>query len=403
MTLAEVIAFSSRSLRGNRLRTGLMLLAMSIGVGSIILLTGMGEAARRYVVQEFTELGTHLLVVLPGRTETTGRTTTAVGGRTDRELTLDDAMALYRIPAVRYVAPLSLGSAPAHRGGRERQVQVLGSTHELAAVRQLALAQGTFLPPGNPSQAPPVCVLGHAVKQEVFGNANALGSWLRLHDRRCRVIGVLAEKGTSIGVDFNEVVIVPATTAQALFNSRALSRVLIEAQSREQVETARDQILAILADRHDGDESVTVVAQDAVLATFDRIFRVLTITVAGIAAISLAVAGILIMNVMLVAVYQRTPEIGLLKALGARSGQVLRLFLTEASLLSLAGAALGILAALAFATLLRLAFPELPLHLPLWSFASAAGIALATGLLFGVAPARRAAALDPVQALTRRG
>lgn len=402
MTLADILSFSSQSMRGFRLRTLLLLLAMAIGVVSIILLTALGETARRYIVNEFSELGTHLLVVLPGRSETIGSGPAAFAGRAGRDLTLDDALTLRRISAVRYVAPLSLGTTPARWGGREREVSVLGSTPELLTVRQLSVAQGSFLPAGDPARAQWVCVLGHGVKRELFGNNNALGEWVRLNDRRFRVIGVLAEKGTSIGIDFTEVVLVPVASAQILFNTNALLRILVEAKGRDQVTRAEQEIRQTLSTRRDGEEDFTLVAQDAVLATFDRIFRALTLTVGGIAAISLAVAGILIMNVMLVAVYQRMPEIGLLKAIGASNRQVQALFLTEAGLLSLMGAGLGLAIAVPVVWLAQTLIPGLPLHIPLWSLAGAVGIAIGTGLVFGVMPARRAAALDPVKALTRR-
>jgi putative ABC transport system permease protein len=402
MTLEDVVRYSSRSISGFRVRTILLLLAMSIGVASVVLLTSLGEGARLYVVNQFAELGTHLLVVMPGRSETVGGAPPLLG-TTPRDLTLDDAMALYRSSAVRHVAPLTLGAAPASWRDRQREINVMGSTWELALVRQLAVVQGQFLPPGDPTRPLSVCVIGQNVKRELFGNANALGEWIRLNDRRFRVIGILAEKGQSIGVDFMEVVIIPVASAQALFNTSSLLRILIQAKSREDVPRGEKDVLNIIKARHDGEEDVTVIAQDAVLATFDRIFKALTLTVAGIAAISLAVAGILIMNVMLVSVSQRTGEIGLLKAVGAQERQILSVFLMESALLSLAGAALGIFAALVSGWVLTRVFPDFPVQIPLWSFFSAVGVALLTGLVFGIAPARRAAALDPVWALTRRG
>jgi putative ABC transport system permease protein len=402
MTFEDVVRYSGRSITGFRVRTALLLLAMSIGVASVVLLTTLGEGARRYIVSEFAELGTHLLVVLPGRSETTGGAPPLLG-TTPRDLTLDDAMALYRSSAVRHVAPLTLGSAPASWHEREREINVLGSTRALYWVRQLEVAQGQFLPEGDPSRGASVCVIGQNVKHELFGNRKALGEWIRLNDRRFRVIGILTEKGQSIGLDFTEVVIIPVASAQALFNTSTLLRILIQAKSRNDVARAKEDILDIIQARHDGEDDVTVIAQDAVLATFDRIFKALNLTVGGIAGISLAVAGILIMNVMLVSVSQRTSEIGLLKAVGARRKQILSVFLMESALLSLAGAALGIVVALVAAGVLIRLFPDFPVQIPAWSFFSAVGVALFTGLIFGLAPARRAAEMDPVWALTRRG
>ncbi len=401
MKLDDVIAYSANSILGFRLRTMLLLLAMSIGVASVTLLTSLGEGARRFIIDEFTEIGSHLLTIVPGRTETTGEMPVGLGS-TPRDLTLEDALALYRSSTVEYVAPLILGQASSSRGEREREINVLGSTAELRDVRQLKVAQGKFLPAGNPARGVSVCVLGKRVKQELFGNHNALGQWIRLNDRHFMVIGVLAEKGHSVGVDFNDVIIVPVASAQALFDTAALLRVLVQARSREDIKQAEAQLRDILIARHNGEEDFTIITQDAVLATFDRIFRALTLTVGGIGAISLLVAGILIMNVMLVSVYQRTSEIGLLKALGARRNQILSIFLAESLLLSLAGAALGILVSLLLSAVVRQLFSEFPLGVPMWAYLSSTAIALLTGLLFGIAPARRAASLDPVQALNRR-
>jgi putative ABC transport system permease protein len=399
--LEDVIHYSANSIRGFRLRTLLLLLAMAIGVASVTLLTALGEGARQYITDEFTEMGSNLLTVLPGRSETTGQIPVGLGD-TPRELTLEDALALYRGAAIEFVAPVVLGQASSSRGEREREINVLGSTAELRKVRQLKVAQGKFLPEHHPAGGASVCVLGKGVKQELFGHQNPLGQWIRLNDSHFMVIGVLAEKGQSVGVDFNDVIIIPVASAQALFNTSGLLRVLVQARTRNDVKQAESQIRDILIARHNREEDFTIFTQDAVLATFDRIFRALTLTVGGIAAISLLVAGILIMNVMLVSVYQRTSEIGLIKALGARRRQILFIFLAESLLLSLAGAALGILASLLLSVLVRQLFSAFPFSVPMWAYFSSTAIAVLTGLLFGIAPARRAACLDPVQALSRR-
>jgi putative ABC transport system permease protein len=229
-----------------------------------------------------------------------------------------------------------------------------------------------------------------------------LGAFVRIGERRFRVIGVLAQKGQSLGMDISDVAIIPVASAGALFNQTSLFRILVQAKDRDAISRAKTTTIAILRERHDGEDDVTVITQDALLATFDRIFKVLTYAVGCIAAISLAVAGILIMNVMLIAVSQRTSEIGLLKAVGAPGGQVLRLFLSESAMLSLMGAAVGLLVSAACLLALVRMFPDYPVKVPLWALLAAVGVALGTGLLFGVLPARRAAQLDPVTALSRR-
>jgi putative ABC transport system permease protein len=401
MKIEDTLGFAFRSLRGYPLRTGLMLLAMAIGVAAVVLLTALGEGARRYVTREFTSLGTHLLIVLPGRSETTGGPPPLLG-ETPRDLTIEDALALLRSSAVRRVAPVMVGSAPVARDGLSRETVILGSTAAMAEVRGLTMAQGRFLPEGDASRAEALCVLGTKLKTELYGNASPLGAFVRIGERRFRVIGVLAPKGQSLGVDISDVAIIPVASAAALFNQASLFRILVQARHRDAIPRARQAVLDIIRARHDGEDDITVITQDAMLATFDRIFTTLTLAVAGIAAISLAVAGILIMNVMLIAVSQRTGEIGLLKALGARGGQILRLFLAESAVLSLVGAAAGLLLAAAGLLLAGRLFPNFPLAAPIWAPVAAAGVALAAGLIFGVMPARRAAGLDPVAALSRR-
>jgi putative ABC transport system permease protein len=264
------------------------------------------------------------------------------------------------------------------------------------------MAQGSFLPKMDVNKAMPVCVIGQTIREELFAGQPALGQWLRISDRRFRVIGVLASEGESIGVDFDEMVIIPVASAQALFDTHSLFRILIETKSKESMYKAVDEVHSIIKTRHEGEDDITIITQDSVVSTFDKILTALTLTVVSIAGISLVVAGVLVMNVMLVSVTQRTAEVGLLKALGATKGQLHWLFLTEAAMLSLAGALLGIgLGQLTLAALAA-AYPGFPVHLPSWALLAALGVSLFTGLVFGVLPARKAAKLNPVTALAKR-
>jgi putative ABC transport system permease protein len=246
-----------------------------------------------------------------------------------------------------------------------------------------------------------VCVLGSKVRSELFPRGPAVGAAVRIGDRRFRVIGVLADTGRAVGFDLQELVLIPVSSAQQLFNIESLFRILIQADDSEAMPRVADAVRAQIAKRHQGEEDVTVITQDAVLATFDKLLRALTAAVAGIAAISLAVAGILVMNVMLVAVTQRTGEIGLLKALGARGTTIRNAFMAEAAMLSLVGALTGYGLGLLGAFVLRRMYPVFPAYPPDWAVIAALGTALGTGLLFGIMPARRAARLDPVQALMK--
>ncbi len=402
MRAPDLIRFARDAATGSPLRTALLMLAMAIGVASVVILTALGDGARRYVMNEFSSLGSNLVIVLPGRSQTGGFNPGNAITSTPRDLTIDDAQALLRASAVYRVAPLAVGTSEISYGGKLREVMVAGTNAHFLEVRRLALAQGRFLADGDWRRGAAEAVIGAKVRNEMFGSEVALGQLVRIGDRRVRIVGVLASSGQGLGMNTDELVIVPVALAQSMFNSNTLFRILVEANGREAIEPAKLQVSAIIKLRHEGEEDVTVITQDAVLATFDRLLGTLTLGVAGIAAISLAVAGILVMNVMLVSVTQRTGEIGLLKALGATASTIRLAFLAEAAMLSLTGALLGFLLGQAGAAAIRQMYPTFPAFPPDWAVLAGLGTALVTGILFGVLPARRAALLDPVQALSKR-
>ena len=399
MRPTDVFAFSMGALSGARTRTWLMLLAMSIGVSSVLLLTAVGEGTRRYVNNQFMNLGSHLLIVMPGKLETTGGQPPILSA-TEVDLTIDDAIALTRSHSIRRVAPLALGSAPVSYDQRERTVNVIGSTASLYEVRKLKMSAGRFLPGGDPTRGAAIAVIGDTLKTELFGSSTALGQRIRIDGQKFRVIGVLEAAGAAgVGMDLRDTAVIPVASAQRLFDSPSLFRVMVEADGHNAIPRAEKAIIDILRVRHNGEEDVTVITQDAMLATFNAILGSLTYAVGGIAAISLAVAGILIMNVMLVAVSQRKAEIGLLKAIGSPGSQILRLFLAEATMLALLGTFAGLVLGFSGVWGLAIALPDFPIGVPYWSPIAATGTSLATGVVFCLLPARRAARLDPVLAL----
>lgn len=395
----DVFAFSMGALSGARTRTWLMLLAMAIGVSSVLLLTAVGEGTRRYVNNQFMNLGSHLLIVMPGKLETTGGQPPILSA-TEVDLTIDDAIALTRSHSIRRVAPLALGSAPVSYDQRERTVNVIGSTASLYEVRKLKMSAGRFLPGGDPTRGAAIAVIGDTLKTELFGSSTALGQRIRIDGQKFRVIGVLEAAGAAgVGMDLRDTAVIPVASAQRLFDSPSLFRVMVEADGHNAIPRAEKAIIDILRVRHNGEEDVTVITQDAMLATFNTILGSLTYAVGGIAAISLAVAGILIMNVMLVAVSQRKAEIGLLKAIGSPGSQILRLFLAEATMLALLGTFAGLVLGFSGVWGLAIALPDFPIGVPYWAPIAATGTSLATGVVFCLLPARRAARLDPVLAL----
>lgn len=397
----DILQFNLKAIFGYRLRSALLLLSMAIGVASVVTLITLGEGARHYVLGKFSGLGSNLIIVFPGRSETSGGPPPLLG-ITPRDLTIDDAVALQSSRNVHRVAPVAVGSAPVSFRQRERDATILGSNHSLYNVRQLSMAKGRFLPETDPHHADAVCVIGAKIKEELFGSRQAVGRWLRINDSRFRVIGVLERKGQSIGVDFKDTVIIPVASAQQLFNSFSLFRILVQASSREAITLATRDIEKIIRDRHEGEDDVTVVTQDSLLTAFDRILKALTLTVSGIAAISLSVAGILIMNVMLVSVTQRTAEIGLLKALGASCRKITTIFLAETATLSLMGSAAGVALSIGVIQILEAVFDGFSLPVPGWALLSAVAVGMGTGVIFGLMPARRAAKLDAVLALSGR-
>lgn len=397
----DAIGFALTSLGSNRVRTLLMLLAMSIGVAAVVLLTGIGNGARLYIVDQFSSLGTNLVIVIPGRAETASNTPATLVGETPRDLTMGDAKALARGDVVLRLAPLNIGEANIAWRGKSREVPLLGSTASLLEIHHLKMDRGAFLPEEDMEIARPVCVIGAKVYRELFGQENALGELVNLGGFRCRVIGILGSQGRSLGFDTEELVVVPVAFAQMLLDTEGLFRILLEAKDIGAIDRLKAHVKTTVAKRHYGEEDVTIITQDSVLATFDKIFKVLTLTVAGIAGISLVVAGILIMNVMLMAVAQRTAEIGLCKALGAGQLQIMALLVTEALLLSVIGGLIGLGLGFFGSWIAVQFYPTLQTTPPSWAVAAALGTAIGTGFVFSLMPARRAARLDPIQALAR--
>jgi putative ABC transport system permease protein len=396
----DVLTFAARALGTERRRAGLALLGTGIGVAAVLVMVALGEGALRLVRAQFEMLGPNLLAILPGKSETTGALPGLIGA--PRELTLEDARALRRsVDSLERVAPVVFGNEELAVGARARRVLVLGTTGELRAIRKLEVRAGAFLPEEDWERAAPVVVLGAALVEELFPGENALARWVHLGRARVRVVGVLGSQGTHFGIDLDQTVMVPVATAMRLFDQASLNRISLAVRPGFDLARAEQRCREVLLERH-GVEDFTLTTPDAILAAFEGILAVLTLALSAIAAISLAVAGIGIMNVMLVSVSERTGEIGLLRALGTTTAGIARLFLVEAALISAGGGVLGLALG---ALLVRAAarwFPLLPAAIPAWAGAAAMLVALATGLLSGLLPALRAARLEPVAALTGR-
>ncbi len=399
MTGADFIGFAWTALSRQRRRTFLSLIGVTVGVAAVILLTALGEGARIYVSQQFEALGKNLIIVMPGKNETTGFS--GVGGAPN-DLTLEDAEALARqVTQIRELAPVTIGESLIAHQERRRRSTVLGTTEAMKSIRGLRVSMGRFLPEGAMDRGDAVAVLGADIASELFGNTFPVGKVVRIGDWRTRVIGVLESQGTQMGLDLDEVVIIPVASGMRLYNRTSLFRIMASARHHGDLEVVRRRITEVLTDRHE-EEDFTCISEDSVAGAFSQILTALTAALGGIAAISLSVAGIGIMNLMLVSVSERTPEVGLLKALGATRFQILGVFLTEAILLTTGGAILGVCLGWLLVQVLVAVYPTLPATPPLWAIAMVVATAFATGIFFGLLPARRATDLDPVASLARR-
>ncbi len=398
MNFVDLFRFAWQALLQDRRRSGLSLIGVVVGVVAVVSLTAIGEGVLRYVTDQFVSLGTSIVIVLPGRNETTGGIPLGIGG-VPNDLTLQDTIAIERrIQSIRTAVPISFSTDSIEHAERSRSVSIIGVSSEFMRLQRLDLATGRVLPESERDRGSAVVVLGRTVAREIFGIENPLGASIRIGGWRMRVIGVLAERGTQLGIQIDESIYVPTATAMRMANTRSVSRIMLELFPKVDLELAIGEIKALLIERH-GEEDFTCISQDAVMDSLSSILRMLTLAVAGIAAVSLAVAGIGIMNVMLVSVSERTDEVGLLKAIGANRRQILTLFLVEAALLSSVGGLLGLAVGTALVALGNQLYPSVELVTPLWAIGSVLLLALGTGVVFGVLPARRAAALDPVLAL----
>jgi len=397
MFLRDLLALALSAVTAHRLRSALSMVGIAIGIAAVLLLTSIGEGTRRYILAQFTQFGTNILAINPGKTKTVG--IPGVLGGTTHKLTLDDAEALLRLPGVERVVPLAMGTARVEARERGRSVYVYGVNREVPAVWKIAVRRGRFWPPGDPRRGAPVALLGPTLKRELFGEEPALGRFVRIADTRFRVIGVMAPKGRMLGFDIDDAAYIPVATAMRIFNLDELLEIDVlfaHAGLTDQVEAA---VRRLLTGRHGGNEDFTITTQTAMLEVFGNVMKVITLSVGAIAAISLLVGAIGILTMMWIAVGERTGEIGLVRALGATRGQVQLLFLVEAGALSTLGGAVGLAGGLGVAALLRATVPGLPVETPPGLALLALVVSLTTGVVAGVWPAHRAATLDPVEAL----
>jgi putative ABC transport system permease protein len=397
MLLTDSIQLALRAVSAQRLRSFLTLLGIAVGIAAVILLTSIGEGIHRFVLAEFTQFGTNIASISPGKVKTSGPAPTGIPTSV-RPLTLEDAAMLARLSQVTGMTAMVWGNTEIGGNGRLRRATVNGVSADMLAVYRMAVRSGQFLPHEDLENARAFVVLGTKLKTELFGTANPLGARLRIGTMQFRVIGVLEPKGQFLGVDLDDAAYIPVARALELFNRDGVMK--IDVSYREGVSAASvvQSIKGSLIARH-GREDFTIVTQEDMLRTLSNILDILTMAVGALGSISLLVGAVGIVTIMTIAVSERTSEIGLLVALGAPQNTILGLFLGEAVALSALGGVMGLALGLGLAQIIHLAVPALPVHTPIAFVVMAELLAVVIGLVAGVMPARSAAQLDPVQAL----
>jgi putative ABC transport system permease protein len=396
MLPADAIKLSMRAVSSHPMRTFLTALGIAVGIAAVVLLTSLGEGIHRFVLSEFTQFGTNLIGITPGKTSTTGFAGAVISNV--RPLSLADAVALSRLPRVLAAVPVVQGNAAVKYRSRSRRTYIFGVGAAAPKVWNIKVAQGRFLPDDDPRIARAFVVLGSKVKSELFGNQNPLGRRVRIGSEQYRVLGVMETKGQMLGFDLDDAVYIPAARTMALFNRQSLMEIDLLYAAGSSSEAVAKSAKNLLIARH-GSEDFTIITQDQMLDVLGSVLNVLTIAVGALGGISLLVGGVGILTIMTIGVHERTDEIGLLRALGAGQRQILGLFLTEAVVLAGIGGLAGLAIGAGGAWLLQELVPALPTHTPLIYVVMAEFLAVFIGLLAGVLPAQRAARLDPIEAL----
>jgi len=396
VTYRDFIHLTLGSIVAHRMRTYLTALGIAIGIAAVVLLTSIGEGIHRFVLAEFTQFGTNIIGINPGKATTMGGSIGIFG--TVRPLSIDDSEALRRVPQVEGVVSLIQGNAEIEGGNRQRRTTVYGVTDEFPTVFKFDIAMGSFLPADDPRAPRAFAVLGSKLRQELFGDRSPLGELIRVGGDRYRVVGVMESKGTMLGFDLDDTVYVPASRALEIYNRDSLMEIDILYAEGARVDEVVAGIKRVLISRHGG-EDFTITTQQQMMDVLGSVLDVLTFAVGALGGISLLVGGVGIFTIMTISVRERTNEIGLLRALGAEKKQVLQLFLGEAAVLAGLGGLAGLIIGGGIAWLLGVAAPALPVHTPIRYVLIAELAAILIGIIAGVVPAQRASALEPVEAL----
>ncbi|MFQ5469961.1 MAG: ABC transporter permease [Gammaproteobacteria bacterium] len=371
-------------------------LGIAIGIASVVLLTSIGEGIHQFVLSEFTQFGTNLIGINPGKATTAGASIGVFG--TERPLTLGDAEALSKLPLIKAVVPLVQGNGEVKGNNRKRRTMIIGVGPDMPEAFSMNVSTGRFLPRDNPDSPRAFVVLGNKVRKELYGESNPLGERMRIGGHRYTVVGSMASKGQVLGFDLDDTVYIPASRGLEMFNREGLIEIDLLYKDNANIDEVVAGIKRTIISRH-GRDDVTITTQQQMLDVLGSVLSVLTFAVGAIGGISLLVGSVGIITIMTIAVQERTPEIGLLRALGSPRSQILTLFLGEATVLAMLGGVFGLVIGVGGAKLLSIVIPGLPVNIPWIYVISSEALAIILGLLAGVIPAKRAAHLDPIESL----
>lgn len=396
MRYADLISLSYRTVTSHKLRSSLTALGLIIGIAAVVVLTSIGRGIHTFVLSEFTQFGTNLASVHPGKTTTLGLSGATIS--TVRPLVMSDADSLSKLDSIIAASPMVQGNARVEAGEKQRRTNVLGVGSAVPEIWKIKVINGRFFPGEEHSNPRAFAVLGNKLAAELFGATSPLGQRVRIGSDRFRVIGVMEKKGQMIGFDMDDTIYIPAAKALELFDRESLMEIHLLYKSNVPVNLVEQGIKKILIARH-GREDFTIITQNQMLKSMDSILSILTLAVGALGSISLLVGAVGILTIMTIAVSERVSEIGLLRAVGAERSTIFQLFLCEAVALSTTGGLCGVSLGVGVVRILDTALPALPVELAWGYIVAAFVISLLIGIIAGVAPAMKAAGLEPLEAL----
>ena len=399
MYYRETLRIAAESLLAQKFRTALTVLGMVIGVGAVVLLVSLGEGAKRYILKEFEGLGANLIVIQPGKSDRKTHFGPPVGAAQRKMTTADVAAIERRALNLEAVSGLILGTASIRFEESISNITVFGTNEQFPDIITLALGRGGYFSREEDEYRRRVVVLGWNIAQQLFASQDPIGRSVKLNESEFKVVGVLAPMGDKLGLSFDELGFIPTEAALKLFNEDKLFGIRAKASSRVGIDDAVSEITEILKERREGEEDFTILTQVSMMESMNTILSMLTYVLGAIAAISMFVGGIGIMNITWVSVVERTQEIGIRRAVGARRRDILRQFMAEAVALSVVSGVCGVGGAVVLSILPSLFFPTFDMHAPWWIVLPAFILAVLVGVVFGVGPAWRASRVEILDAL----